>query len=93
VAVAFESRLPLLDLALVLGLTGLGEAVGCLSLEGELGDDMRKFANVFVDCGWSPFSSSSSEVTATFRLRRFAGGAISHQRDRSIGFDGGPGRI
>lgn len=56
-------------------LTGLGEAVGCRFLAGDIGDEVRKLASVLVDGGWSP--CSSSESSTALRLRRFAGGPIS----------------
>lgn len=55
--------------------TGLGEAVGVRVLVGELGDETRKLARVLLVVRGC--SSSLSDASPAFRLRRFAGGAIS----------------
>ncbi len=69
--------MPLVDpfRAAVLDFEGLGEAVGTRFFIGEVGEATRKFANVFVPRDGT--SSSEEASTAAFRLRRFAGGAMS----------------
>jgi len=59
---------------------GLGDADGAADTDLESGEENRKFLRLFllfVACGFGPSSSSSSEASTMFRLRRFAGGAIA----------------